>query len=80
MDNRQLRQLGLALGLHYPTLKRMESMPDDLIHAWLLRQDSVTERSGEPTYSTLAKALEDIGQVGIAQDVRNQKYAKQKLS
>ena len=78
MDTEQLRQLGLALGLHYPTLKKMDSMPDDLIHAWLLCRESVMSRSGEPTYNSLAKMLDEIGQCGLAQDVRKQKYANLK--
>ena len=76
LDLEQLRLLGLALGLHYPTVKGMKSLLDDLIHAWLLRQDDVIKRSGEPTYERLALALEEIGQNGLAQDVREQKYAK----
>ena len=56
----------------------VESMLDDLIHAWLLRQESVIERSGQPTYRSLANALEEIGQVGLAEDVREHKHAKHK--
>lgn len=78
LDPEHLRQLGLALGLLYPTLKKMreESFLDDLIHSWLIRQDSVIERSGEPSYGSLGNALEQIGQVGLARDVREQKYTK----
>ena len=76
LDTEQLQLLGLALGLYYPTVKGMKSLPDDLIHAWLLRQDDVIKRSGEPTYERLALALEEIGQNGIAQDVQKQKHAK----
>ena len=78
LDPEQLRLLGLALGIFYPTLKKMpgESLLDDLIHSWLIRQDSVIERSGEPTYGSLVNALEQIGQDGLARDVREQKYTK----
>ena len=70
----QLLQLGLALGLYYPTVK--ETALDDLIHSWLIRQDGVIEKSGEPTFNSLAGALEEIEQNGLASDVRQQKFAK----
>ena len=76
MDNDQLRRLGGSLGLRFPTLCRMNNLPDEMVAAWLRRQEDVLERSGEPTYERLALALEEIGQNGLAQDVRKQKHAK----
>ena len=78
LETEQLLQLGLALGLQYPTLKDMKNMPDDLIHSWLLRQQEVIKQSGEPTYKSLATALDEIEQTGLAQDVRQQKCTKLK--
>ena len=75
MDNEQLIKLGGALGLRHPSLKRMKTLPDDMVAAWLLRQEDVLERSGEPTYERLAVALEKVRQNGLARDVREQKHA-----
>ena len=76
MDNKQLIKLGGALGLHHPSLKRMETLPDDMVAAWLRREDNVLKMNGEPTYETLAVALEAVRQNGLAKDVREQKCAK----
>ena len=76
MSNSQLRDLGGALGLRYPTLGRMDDLPNEMVAAWLLRQEDVLKTSGEPTYERLAAALEKIGQNGLAKDVREQKHAK----
>ena len=76
LSNDQLINLGGALGLLFPTLRRMNDLPNEMVAAWLLRQEDVLERSGEPTYERLAVALETIEQNGLAKDVREQKYAK----
>ena len=73
LSNEQLIDLGGALGLYFPTLRRMKDLPNDMVAAWLLRQEDVLETSGEPTYERLAKALEQIGQNGLAKDVREQR-------
>ena len=65
------RRLGGALGLLHPTLKKMTSFPDDVVAAWLNRQDEVLQHSGEPTWSTLENALRKIGQTGLAEDVKD---------
>lgn len=73
LSNEQLINLGGALGLGFPTLQWMKDLPSEIVAAWLLRQEDVLERSGEPTYERLAKALAKIGQNGLAKDVREQK-------
>ena len=78
IGDEDLRRLGLALGLYLPTLKRMRNLPEDLTGAWLNREENVLKTSGEPTYERLAVAMEEIGQTGMALDVRDQKHAKQK--
>ena len=56
----QIHNLGLELGLHYPTLKKMPetSIHGDMVHAWLIRSDDVQDTSGEPSWRSLAKALQ----------------------
>ena len=73
LSNKQLIDLGGALGLRYPTLQRMKDLPNEMVAAWLLRQEDVLETSGEPTYEGLAEALGKIGQNGLAKDVREQR-------
>ena len=47
----------------------MTSFPDEVVAAWLNRQDNVLKHSGEPTWSTLEEALRKIGQTGLAEDI-----------
>lgn len=66
-------ELGLKLGLYYPTLEKMNDVPTEMVAAWLNRQDNVLGQSGEPTWRGLADALEMIGHTGIANDIRKSK-------
>lgn len=69
----QLVDLGGALGLSYPEIMRMNDILNDVSAAWLNREDLVLEKSGEPTWARLDDALEQIGQLGVAEDIRNHK-------
>ena len=73
LDNEQIVQVGLALGMNYAKLKRMRSLPGDMVAAWLRREDDVLEVSGVPTWKALAEALKDNGQTGLAMKIQ-QKY------
>lgn len=53
----------------------MTSFPDEVVAAWLNRQDNVLQHSGEPTWSTLEDALRKIGQTGLAEDVKGKNKA-----
>ena len=55
--------MGGALGLAYNALKKMKSLPGDMVAAWLRKEDFVSE---EPTWRTLIEALKRVGQGGIA--------------
>ena len=70
----ELLHLGEALGLTYPKLKRMANIQDEMVAAWLNQEDSVLHKSGAPTWSRLADALEEIGQRGAAEDIRRNKF------
>ena len=63
--------LGLSLGLYYASLVKMKTMPKDMIHAWLLQVDNVTQQSGVPTTDTLIKALESRNLSGPANLVKS---------
>ena len=65
--------LGLALGLLYPTLKRIKKEQHgdindcmmEMLDAWLQQQDSVREK-GVTSWAVLRKALEMIGETELA--------------
>ena len=70
LDNEQIVQVGLALGMNYAKLKRMRSLPGDMVAAWLRREDDVLEVSGVPTWKVLSGALKDTGQTGLAMKIQ----------
>ena len=78
LDNEKLTDLGGALGLSYPKLRRMPNILDDMVAAWLRKEDGVLRESGEPTWSSLVEALEKIGQRGVAEDIKKEKDESQK--
>ena len=56
-----IHSLGISLGLYHCHLKDMrssETFRDDMIDAWLQKEDNVLKR-GVPTWETLTKALRD---------------------
>ena len=73
LDNEQIVQVGLALGMNYAKLKRMRSLPGDMVAAWLRKEDDVLEVSGVPTWKVLLEALKDTRQTGLAMKIQ-QKY------
>ena len=75
LDNQQIVQVGLALGMNYAKLKRMRSLPGDMVAAWLRREDDVLEVSGLPTWKVLSEALKDTGQTGLAMKIQ-QKFCR----
>ena len=70
LEPAQILRLGGALGLHYPNLKKMQTPLEDMVEAWLRKDDNVLERSGPPTWKSLVKALETIGNIGIADKIK----------
>ena len=59
LDEDQILSVGGALGLAYNVLKKMKSLPGDMVAAWLRKEDFVSE---EPTWRTLIEALKRVGQ------------------
>ena len=70
LDIGHCMSLGGAFGLYHPTLNRMRQYPEEVVAAWLRKQDSVSNRC-PPTWRNLIRALERIGQNGIAETVKN---------
>ena len=74
IPSEDLVKLGHQLGLNYHKLRKLESAENfclKLISAWVREEDEVRERSGKPSWESLAKALEEIGQKGIARSIRD---------
>ena len=72
LDDQQIVQVGLALGMNYAKLKRMRSLPGDMVAGWLRKEDDVLEVSGIPTWKVLSEALKDMGQTGLAIKIKQQ--------
>ena len=73
VPNEDLIRLGLALGLNYDKLKRLEGRGTfllDMLSMWLRGEDNVT-KVGPPTWKTLVKALREktVTHNGIAQSI-----------
>ena len=68
LGNEELISVG-KLGLAYNHLKSMpqKSLCDEMVHAWLRRDDNVVQT---PSWENLAIALEATGFKGIAADIR----------
>lgn len=80
LDSDKLRDLGGALGLFYPNLRRMTNILDDMTAAWLNKEDDILDKSGEPTWSRLVEALEKIGQKGVAEDIINERDCRDNVN
>ena len=77
MDQPQIHLLGGELGLIVFNLEKMQTLPNDMVKAWLRKEDKVKEKSGDPlTWNILVKALQTIGQDGIADDILREKCAR----
>lgn len=71
MPEKDIKRLGLSLGLYFSTLEKMTMLPEDMVHAWLMRMDDVTEKSGIPTAESLIQALESKNLSGTAETVKS---------
>ena len=77
-DLNDWKDLGLQLGLLYPTMKRIDieqrgiinSCKIDMLSAWLQRQDHVPQK-GVPSWSVLRAALQSMGEHETADRISN---------
>ena len=55
-------------------MKGSKTFRDDMIAAWLQKEDQVLKR-GRPTWETLVKALKDarVNQIGVAERIKTEK-------
>ena len=71
------KELGLQLGLYMPTLDEIDDKCrgnprkclQECLAAWLRKEDKVTSKGG-PTWTSLATALDKIGEHKVASDIR----------
>ena len=68
LDKNVLIRLGGALGLSYSKLKKMEPLCEEMVAAWLNKEDNVS-KSGEPSWKSLKAALIKISQTGLADTI-----------
>lgn len=76
-DSIKWKDIGLNLGLYYPTLVKIEKDNDDLssrkremLAAWLNKQDNV-KKCGGPTWEQLVEALREVGDNDIADTIKD---------
>lgn len=72
----EIVQVGVALGLNYNHLQNMNQndLLNEMINAWLRRDDNVIQASGTPTWQSLVKALESLHFSGVASEIRKDRY------
>ena len=82
LQKHQMIRLGMVLGLDYIKLTGKMDSPlfhEDVIKAWLLKEDYVTEDvKRRPTWANLVAALrhDTVGQNGVANLIYNHKGLK----
>ena len=74
LTNKELLKLGSALGLHWPNLKKMTMLCDDLVERWLNGADNIVATSGQPTWASLINALEKIKLERVAEKIKKCEY------
>ena len=80
MEKAHIYHLGIVLGLRQnkvKTLKDSDTFLDDVITAWLRKEDQVSEK-GEPSWTVLVDALKHrrVGQTGIASNIAKDHLGK----
>ena len=67
-----LTKVAMNLGLDYSRFLRVspESLLQNMVQAWLRKDDDVIEKSGEPSWDSLCKALEECGHKGTALNIK----------
>ena len=69
LSQKELISLGGELGLSYPRLNQMTSLPEEIVAAWFSKKDNVLKRTGQPTWRSLADALKRTGHAGLAEKI-----------
>ena len=77
MEKSHIYHLGVVLGIRQTKLKALkdsDTFLDDVISAWLRKEDQVTEK-GDPSWTVLVNALKDarVGQLGISDKIAKDK-------
>ena len=77
LDRKQIVRLGGELGLSVFNLQMMKNLPDDMVKAWLRKEDNVKKKCGDTlTLEILVEALNKIKQKGIAEDILGDKHKR----
>ena len=78
LSQKELISLGGALGLLYPRLKQMTPLPEEMVAAWLSKEDNVLKRTGQPTWRSLADALKRTGHADLAEKILTKRRLQQR--
>ena len=79
LSQREVISLGGALGLLYPRLKEMTGpLPEEMVAAWLSKEDNVLKRTGQPTWRSLADALKRTGHADLAEKIITKRRLEQR--
>lgn len=70
LDEDQILSVGGALGLAYYLLKKMKKLPEDMVVAWLRKEEYIKK---DPTWRILVEALKQVGQTGVAESIEQGK-------
>ena len=78
LSKTQMYHLGRAMGLSFFKLQRMMDSPlfyDEVVAAWLRKEDGVEKKAGPPSWRSLVRALREprVGQHGIARTISRDK-------
>ena len=74
LNTAKLYELGGELGLNITALRRIptEELPLQLCEQWLREDHDVRPTSGPPTWSSLVKALKEVGANGVARKIEQE--------
>lgn len=71
---KQLQNLGVALGLYYPTVADMSHIKIDMVHSWLNKEDCVISVGGDPTWRSFAKGCARESLWGPVEDIKKSEF------
>ena len=78
LSQKELTYLGVELGLSYLKLKQMTPLLEEMVAAWLSKEDNVLKHTGQPTWSSLADALKRMRHADLAEKIITKRRLEQR--
>ena len=71
LDKPALLKIFTELGLKFSKVNKMNdaALPGEAVHSWLMKDGNVKKKSGEPSWDSLCRVLEDDHD-GLATEIR----------